>query len=56
MWSVLKYFIRLLRPQSQKLLQHLINIFPFLLEKDFFKNWFTKRQFKDEMQRLEIFA
>ena len=42
MWSVLKYFIRLLRPQSQKLLQHLINIFPFLLEKDFFKNWFTK--------------
>lgn len=29
MWSILKYFIRLLRPQSQKLLQHLINISPF---------------------------
>ena len=42
LWSVLKYFIRLLRPSSQKMLQHLINIFPLLLEKSFFKNWFTK--------------
>lgn len=31
----------LLRPSSQKMLQHLINIFPLLLEKSFFKNWFT---------------
>ncbi|NMF58657.1 transposase [Pseudanabaena yagii] len=42
MWSVLKCFFGLLRPQYQKLLQHLINIFHYLLEKDFFKNWFTK--------------
>ena len=42
LWSVLKYFIRLLRPNSKQLLQHLINIFPFLLERSFFKNWFTK--------------
>jgi len=42
LWSVLEYFIRLLRPNSQKMLQHLINIFPLLLEKSFFKNWVAK--------------
>jgi transposase len=38
-WSVLKCFIRLLRPQS---LNVFLKIFPLLLEKSFFKNWFTK--------------
>jgi len=39
LWSVLKHFIRLLRPQS---LNVFLKIFPLLLEKSFFKNWFTK--------------
>jgi transposase len=39
LWSVLKYFMRLLRPQY---LNVFLNIFPLVLEKSFFKNWFTK--------------
>ena len=42
LWSVLKHFIRLLKPDSLKLLQHLLNILPLLLQKSFYKNWFTK--------------
>ena len=42
LWSVIKYFIGFLGANSQKMLQHLINIFPLLVEKSFFKNWFTK--------------
>ena len=38
LWSVLKYWMRLLRSQSHKKLQHLINVFPVFLEKSFFKN------------------
>lgn len=39
LWSVLKHFIRLLKPKSFNLF---LNILPLLLEKSFFKNWFTK--------------
>jgi len=39
LWSTLKHFIRLLRPES---LNVFLSIFPLLLEKSFFKNWFTK--------------
>jgi transposase len=41
-WSVLKYFMRLLRPRSLELIKHLLNVLPLLLEKSFYKNWFTK--------------
>jgi transposase len=39
LWSVLKYFMRLLRPKS---LIVFLNVLPLLLEKSFFNNWFTK--------------
>jgi transposase len=39
LWSVLKYYLRLLRAYSLDLF---LKIFHFLLEKSFFKNWFTK--------------
>jgi len=42
LWSVLKHFMRLLRPKSLVMIQHFLNIFPLLLDKSFFKNWFTK--------------
>jgi transposase len=42
LWSVLKYFMRLLRPKSLQLIKHLLNVLPLLLEKSFYKNWFTK--------------
>lgn len=42
LWSVLKHFMRLLRPKSLGLIQHFLNILPLLLEKSLFKNWFTK--------------
>ncbi|WP_441339177.1 hypothetical protein [Pseudanabaena sp. Chao 1811] len=47
LWSVFKYLIRLFRFHSHRMLQYLINGFPFLLEKLFFKNCFTKYCYYD---------
>lgn len=42
LWSVLKHFMRLFRPKSLEMIQHFLNILSLLLEKSFFKKWFTK--------------
>ena len=42
LWSVLKAFIRQFKPQTLFAIQQVLRIFLLLLDKSFFKNWFTK--------------
>jgi len=42
LWSVLKNFIRKFKPQTLFAIQQVLEIFLILLNKSFFKNWFTK--------------
>lgn len=42
LWSVLKAFIRQFKPQTLFAIQQVLRIFLMLLDKSFFKNWFTK--------------
>lgn len=42
LWSVLKSFIRKFKPQTLFAIQQVLRIFLLILDKSFFKNWFTK--------------
>jgi transposase len=42
LWSVIKAFIRQFKPQTLDALQKVLGIFFLLLDKSFFRNWFTK--------------